>query len=76
MISLLRREPTPNPNAFKYHVGANLLEAGSLSFSSEAEAGRLPLAKVLFGLGDVEAILICDDFCLSQRAGRRRLGRD
>ena len=62
MISLARREPTPNPNAFKYCANTDLLEEGTLPFNSAEEAERLPLAKALFALGDVEAVLICDNF--------------
>lgn len=56
-------EPTPNPNAFKFHTGENLVEQGkSLSFANAVEAERLPLARELFELGFVEAILVADDF--------------
>lgn len=62
MISILRREPTPNPNAFKFHTNTVLVREGSLSFENETEASRLPIAKALFDLGCVTSVMIADDF--------------
>lgn len=63
LIELSHVEPTPNPNAFKFHTGESLLPAGlSLSFANPAEAERLQIARKLFEQGDVEAVLIADDF--------------
>lgn len=62
MLSVISREPTPNPNAHKFHTGAALLEFGQLSFRHEHEAGALPLARELFDSGAVEAVLIAEDF--------------
>lgn len=56
-------EPTPNPNAFKFHTGATLIPAGKqLSFQNPIAAERLPLASQLFDLGYVDAVLIAEDF--------------
>lgn len=55
-------EPTPNPNAFKFHAGEQLLEKGNLSFSSLEEAEVLPIAKTLFELGNVTAVMVAEDF--------------
>jgi Fe-S cluster biogenesis protein NfuA len=62
MINVIRKEPTPNPNAFKYHTGMPLLEGGSLSFASSTEADSLALAKRLFQLTGVEAVFLSDDY--------------
>lgn len=63
MPSVAYFEPTPNPNAFKFHTGTPLTNNGkSLSFSDADTAKRLPLAEGLFALGTVEAILIAEDF--------------
>lgn len=56
-------EPTPNPNAFKFHTGEDLVAPGkSISIADPAAAERLPLAKSLFDLGYVDAVLIAEDF--------------
>ncbi len=56
-------EPTPNPNAFKFHTGEALLPAAaSLSFPNAESAERLPLAAGLFAIENVIAVLIADDF--------------
>ena len=63
MPSVAYFEPTPNPNAFKFHTGTPLTSNGkSLSFSDADVANRLPLAGSLFELGTVEAVLIAEDF--------------
>lgn len=62
MLTVISREPTPNPNAFKFHTDARLLEVGQLSFQKEQDAQALPLAAELFELGSVEAVLIADSF--------------
>lgn len=63
MLSVAYFEPTPNPNAFKFHTGTPLTSNGkSLSFSDADSANRLPLAEGLFSLGTVEAVLIAEDF--------------
>jgi Fe-S cluster biogenesis protein NfuA len=63
MLNVAYFEPTPNPNAFKFHTGTPLLKNGqSLSFSKKDNVNALPLAQQLFGLGDVEAVLVAEDF--------------
>lgn len=63
MLTVAYFEPTPNPNAFKFHTGAELVPAGKqLSFQSPADAQRLGLAKELFDLGYVDAVLIAEDY--------------
>jgi Fe-S cluster biogenesis protein NfuA len=55
-------EPTPNPNAFKFRVGETLLAEGQANFPSPVEAEELPIARALFELGDITAVLIAEDF--------------
>ncbi|CAN5342059.1 hypothetical protein BH09SUM1_BH09SUM1_22980 [soil metagenome] len=62
MPSLSHVEPTPNPHAFKFHAAEPLLTHGTLSFANAGDAEALPIAKTLFALGDVDAVLISDDF--------------
>lgn len=63
MIALMHVEPTPNPNAFKFHTGTELLSEGlQLSFSNADDAERLPIARALFAMGEIEAVLIAEDF--------------
>lgn len=62
MITIAHREPTPNPNAFKFHTGSPLAGGLSLSFASAEEASALPLAKSLFSLPGITAVMIADDF--------------
>ena len=55
-------EPTPNPNAFKFHSGEMLVERGTLSFQNATAAEKLPVAQALFELGNIDAVLIAEDF--------------
>ena len=63
MINVLRRDPTPNPNAFMFVTDQDNLAGGlSLSISNPEDAVRLTLAQELFDLEDVTAVLITDNF--------------
>jgi Fe-S cluster biogenesis protein NfuA len=63
MPALARREPTPNPNAFKFRSDAKLItDGGALSLASEADATSVPIASALFRLGSVDAVYIQDDY--------------
>lgn len=55
-------EGTPNPNAAKFVVGATLAEEGSRSYFDAEDAEEDPLARRLFRVDGVEALLIVDDF--------------
>lgn len=55
-------EGTPNPNAAKFVVGTTLAEEGSRSYFDAGDAEDDPLARRLFGIDGVEALLIVDDF--------------
>lgn len=62
MLQVVRKEPTPNPNAFKYHASDRLLERGALHFSSPREAADIPLARHLLEDGSVSSVYIQDNF--------------
>lgn len=62
MISVVHREPTPNPNAYKYHTRGELLHGPSISFSSPEQGERLDLARALFALPGITAVLIAKGF--------------
>jgi NFU1 iron-sulfur cluster scaffold homolog, mitochondrial len=62
VITILRREPTPNPSAFKYHTNTMLVREGALSYGNDAEAEKLPVANALFELGTVTAVMVAEDF--------------
>jgi len=55
-------EPTPNPNAFKFHTGQLLVKQNQLNFPNADSAEGLPLAAALFELGEVTAVLVAEDF--------------
>jgi Fe-S cluster biogenesis protein NfuA len=55
-------EPTPNPNAFKFHTGELLVKQHQLNFPNAEAAEALPLAQALFEVGEVTAVLIAEDF--------------
>jgi Fe-S cluster biogenesis protein NfuA len=55
-------EFTPNPNTLKYVIDQQLLERGAAHFKSAADAERSPLAKRLFGVTGVAAVMIGRNF--------------
>ena len=56
-------EQTPNPNARKFTVvGKQVVEKGSLSFNSKAEAEASPLGSALFLVVGVRSIFAVKDF--------------
>ncbi len=62
-LELAHVQPTPNPNAFKFHTGEPLLADGaSISIPTPEAAESLPIAKALFAQGDVTAVLLAEDF--------------
>jgi Fe-S cluster biogenesis protein NfuA len=62
MLQVVRKEPTPNPNAFKYHMSEALVEKGALHFSNPREAVDVPLARHLLEDGSVSSVYIQDNF--------------
>jgi len=62
-VELVHVQPTPNPNAFKFHAEEPIVPAGSsLAFPTEESAEALPIARALFEQGDVTAVLVAEDF--------------
>lgn len=55
-------EFTPNPDTLKYTTSVPLLPQGALEFRSVADAGDSPLAKRLFAIEGVKAVMIGRDF--------------
>ncbi len=55
-------EFTPNPHTLKFVVNRPLLERGALNFTSVAKADKAPLAKKLFEIPGVEAVMIGPTF--------------
>ena len=56
-------EFTPNPNTLKYSVNRQLLAKGAMNFIRKEEAERLsPLAKKLFDIPGIAAVMIGRDF--------------
>lgn len=55
-------EFTPNPNTLKYVVNRTLLEKGAANFPSKEKAEHSPLAKKLFGVLGVAAVMIGRNF--------------
>lgn len=58
----MRSEETPNPNARKYVVGQKVVEKGSLSFNSAAEAKGHALGTALFAVKGVASVFAVNDF--------------
>jgi Fe-S cluster biogenesis protein NfuA len=61
-VKVLNVEATPNPHALKFVVDGRVTEGGARSFESPAEAEAHPLARALFGLGDVKTVFFMPSF--------------
>lgn len=55
-------EYTPNPNTLKFAVNRTLLERGAANFTDVSKAEKAPLAKKLFGVPGVAAVMIGPNF--------------
>lgn len=55
-------ERTPNPNAMKFTVDRKVVDKGSLSFNSAAEAEGSTLGEALFKVVGVKSIFAVNDF--------------
>lgn len=62
--TLVRVEPTPNPNAVRFMLNRAILQSGSKAFRSLKEAESNPLAKAIFETGPIDQILISDNSIL------------
>lgn len=58
----IQTEQTPNPSVLKFLPGQPILESGTASFQSSAEAGQSPLAQRLFTLAGVAGVFLGNDF--------------
>lgn len=55
-------EDTPNPNARKFVCSVTVVEKGSLSFGSAADAEAHPLGKAVFAVPGVKSMFAVKDF--------------
>ena len=58
----IQTEATGNPDAMKFLPGREVYPGDPIAFADEAEAKRSPLAKRLFGVGDVTAVEFGADY--------------
>ena len=65
---------TPNPNAWKFTLDRKVLDGGSLSFNSKAEAQEHGLGRALFALAGVQSIFAVNDFVTVTQDGSRSWG--
>jgi len=55
-------EMTPNPNTLKFVVNKMLLDKGSINIASKEKADKIVVAKSLFGIENVTAVMIGPSF--------------
>ncbi len=61
--------PTPNPNSLKFTaIGASIIPAGMLAFSSATEANDHDLGRALFGLEGVTNVFAVPQFLTITKA--------
>jgi hypothetical protein len=65
-------DATPNPNAMKFTASVVIVESGSLSIASKADAEKNPMAKRLFALEGIESLFAVNDFCTVIKATESR----
>ncbi|KAG2500911.1 hypothetical protein HYH03_001670 [Edaphochlamys debaryana] len=58
----IQTQPTPNPNSLMFVPGKQVMESGTLEFSSAREGMKSPLAKRLFAIDGVTAVFFGSDF--------------
>src|SRR5688572_7559113 len=61
-------EFTPNPNTLKFVVNRSLLERGAANFTEAAKTEHAPLAKKLFSVPGVKAVMIGTNFVTITKA--------
>lgn len=64
----IQTEETPNPVALKFLPGRPVLEKGSADFTTRADAGRSPLARLLFEIDGVVGVFLSTDFLTVTRS--------
>jgi len=67
-------EFTPNPDTLKYVVSQPILGRGVLDFTSSEQAEHAPLAKRLFAVPGVKAVMLAKDFVTVTVTGQDMLG--
>jgi NFU1 iron-sulfur cluster scaffold homolog, mitochondrial len=68
--TIVRYQPTPNPNAGKFIVSRKVVAgASSKSFYNAADAAAHPLAAALFELEGVASLFMVDDFVTVTKSG-------
>lgn len=58
----IQTQVTPNPSTLKFIPGKAVLGDGTAQFNNKNEAGKSPLAQVLFDIKNVEAVFLGSDF--------------
>jgi NFU1 iron-sulfur cluster scaffold homolog, mitochondrial len=59
----IRYQPTPNPNAGKFVIGASLVDSATArTFSNSAQAEAHPIARALFAVDGVQGVFMVSDF--------------
>ena len=53
---------TPNPNSMKFNLDRKILDKGSVTYNSAAEAAASPWAKAIFALPGVASIFAMSNF--------------
>ncbi len=61
-MQVLSIQPTPNPNAYKFIVDKQLLEAGSRHYNTADEAQGDALAVALFAVAGVDTLYFAENF--------------
>src|SRR5476649_2641454 len=61
-------EFTPNPNTLKFVVNRKFMERGAANFTNVEQASHAPLAKKLFGVPGVLAVMIGTNFITITKA--------
>ena len=64
----IQTESTPNPATLKFLPGQSVLEAGTADFPSPDAAAPSPLARRIFGVGEVTGVFLGSDFVTVTKA--------
>ncbi len=59
---MVRHQATPNPNAVKFVVDRQVVESGSRSYFSAAEAAGDPVGEALMAIDGVASVFMVKDF--------------
>ncbi|MGO4907731.1 NifU family protein [Pseudorhodobacter sp. W20_MBD10_FR17] len=64
----IQTESTPNPATLKFLPGQTVLDMGTADFPNADAAGKSPLAKRIFAVGDVAGVFFGNDFVTVTKA--------